>query len=302
MILLSLIAVGILSLSSTVLRSTNNSRGQSEARNNARLALTLAIAKLQKLAGPDTRVTAPADAMAGNSNASPYVTGVWRSWEGLDHDSSTGLPFAPNYDNKKETNNSNDGRFLGWLVSSSQAGDEATSPPSVSQNAGGESTVPLLAEGTTGEAGTGREVHLEPTEIGDSGSYAWWIQGENSKALVAKPWDEPETDRDWGQRLLTNGRPDLSEFGFRDPEDLAVLPTRKTMDLARREGGGGTKVAERYFHDVTANANGLLTNTATGGWRRDLSLMSEQWQQQPSSNLPFFHLGAGSRNGGFEKF
>lgn len=44
---------------------------------------------------------------------------------------------------------------------------------------------------------------------------------------------------------------------------------------------------------LTAMSRGLLTNTATGGWRRDVSLFSERFASLPSSNLPLFTLQPG---------
>ena len=82
MILLSLIAVGLLSLSSTVLRASSATTAQTEARNNARLAAQMAIAQLQAMSGLDTRVTASAK-LVDSSNID--VSGVWRSWEGTDN-------------------------------------------------------------------------------------------------------------------------------------------------------------------------------------------------------------------------
>ena len=37
---------------------------------------------------------------------------------------------------------------------------------------------------------------------------------------------------------------------------------------------------------LTAFSRGLLTNTATGGWRRDFSLITEKFNSFPSSGLP----------------
>ena len=37
---------------------------------------------------------------------------------------------------------------------------------------------------------------------------------------------------------------------------------------------------------------GLLTNTATGGWRKDLSLFTENYSSLASSGLPLFRLDA----------
>lgn len=60
MILLTVIAVGLLTLSSIALRSSGQGEAAAIARSNARMALMLAIGDLQKLTGPDQRVTAPA--------------------------------------------------------------------------------------------------------------------------------------------------------------------------------------------------------------------------------------------------
>ncbi|MEO8617294.1 MAG: hypothetical protein ABI600_19330 [Luteolibacter sp.] len=54
--MLTIIAVGLLSLASILLRSTSQGEVMANARANARLALLLAIGELQKNAGPDQRV------------------------------------------------------------------------------------------------------------------------------------------------------------------------------------------------------------------------------------------------------
>ena len=60
MILLTVVAVGLLGLSSISLRSTTQARIMQEARQNARLALMLALGELQAASGPDQRITAAA--------------------------------------------------------------------------------------------------------------------------------------------------------------------------------------------------------------------------------------------------
>lgn len=139
LILLSLIAVGLLSLSTVTLRSSQATMSVEMARANAKLSLQLALGRLQGLAGPDTRITAPANSAAGLSGSSPYLTGVWRSWEGLNHDPDSGMPIAPPYDLKLRDGSVIDGetggRFLGWLVSS-DVGGGVSSPPDIGGNAG----------------------------------------------------------------------------------------------------------------------------------------------------------------------
>ena len=61
MMLLIVIGVGMLSLSTVTLRTSGWLTAQREAQCNARMALMLAIADLQKAAGADQRITASAD-------------------------------------------------------------------------------------------------------------------------------------------------------------------------------------------------------------------------------------------------
>ena len=75
MILLTVIAVGLLTLSSISLRSTNSSAAIAEARQNARMAMILALGELQKFAGEDRRVTATAD-IAGGPGGITLAAGV----------------------------------------------------------------------------------------------------------------------------------------------------------------------------------------------------------------------------------
>eukprot|EP00903_Cladosiphon_okamuranus_P004148 g4146.t1 len=267
-------------------RSTNGDI----ARENARVALMLAIADLQVKAGPDTRITATAEAVA-DVNGSPYVTGVWRSWEGLDHDAATGLPIEPDYPSKRTTYNNNSGRFLGWLVSGPEKDNDANNPPSIDESSG---TVPLLAGGSLGN-GTDKEVHLIPTDIDDSGAYAWWVQGENQKALMMPEGKEPSDNGEWSDKLASNGRPDTDDLGFSDDSELVHAFSRNSLDLAANSNFPGTanpKVGGSFFHDISAYSRGLLTNAATGGWKKDLSLMAEKWNRGsgsfPTTGFPVF--------------
>ena len=297
MILLTVIAVGMLSLSSISLRTASSTQAMSEARQNARLSMMLAIAQLQSLTGPDTRVTASSNLIDASGVA---ATGVWRSWEGTDHD-STGKATAPQYDSKlkpgdpaKTIATSSDGRFLGWLTSSTAATDpDVKSIPNVSST----DTPGMVSMVSTGSVSDPkRQVFITPTLLagsggGTKGAIAWWTSGDNSKAMVnTDRAPKPAKTTDWQQRVRSNGRADAKTFGLEKVDDEATtktLPSTGTLKLVN-------PAAElKKIHDLTAFSPGLLTNSATGGWRKDLSLMSENYASLPATGLPFFTVTPG---------
>ena len=83
MVLLVVLAIGMLSLSSIGQRTSMQGKNMVAARANARLAMMVALGDLQKYAGPDQRVTAPAAIGRGlQSPPRPFTrnthwTGVW---------------------------------------------------------------------------------------------------------------------------------------------------------------------------------------------------------------------------------
>ena len=68
MALLTMVALAMLSLSSVTTKVSGQQIYIEQARANARLALTQAISQLQSYAGPDRRITAPADILHPNSS------------------------------------------------------------------------------------------------------------------------------------------------------------------------------------------------------------------------------------------
>lgn len=294
LVLLVMIAVGLLSLSSVSIRSSEALQAQHEARQNAKLSVILAIGQLQKLAGADTRITASAK-LIDESNVE--ATGVWRSWEGTSHD-STGKPVEPDYSSKNSSGDpsdtiasASDGRFLGWLTSTANSDDaqEVTSVPgsSVSADTG---RVKLVSSGSVGDE---NGVFLETNSINSDendieGSYAWWVTGDNSKALInVDSSQEPTSAADWQRRLRANKLPNPAVFELEAVDDLdgeqQIIPTRESLELLADEQAPN----DNFYHLTTYN-RGLLTNVATGGWRKDLSLLSENWNSLPRSNLPLF--------------
>ncbi len=302
LVLLTMIGIGLLSLSAVTLRNGTSNQARSLAQSNARLALMLAIAELQKTTGADTRITASADLLAANA---PRLTGVWRSWEGTDHQAN-GRPIAPNYGLKKQPE-SGGGRFVDWLVSSAASitaptiNDATSLVKTTAQN----DTVPLLAAGSLQKTDT-RQIHIVPSKLSDTGRFAWWVAGENQKAALAQPY-KPRTNTTAGLAEMgqTHTITNPEVFGMSalltDPEqfdpDTAAMKTarkaisRETMAIATENN---TEEPEKKFHDLTPFASGLLTNSATGGWRKDMSIITEQWDSiyasYPGGRLPLFRI------------
>ncbi len=281
MILISILAVSLLTLSTLSMRSTSRSMPLSIAKANARLAFMIAIGDLQKHAGPDTRATARADILAAEN---PPVTGVWRSWEGDDHEPS-GRPKTPDYASQKQQ------RFLAWLVSGNQASVPDTSPKATK--------VTLVGPGTIG-AGADREklqIHLPASLLKQgsdtTGGMAWWISGENQKARIPAPY-KPETDTGgkWAMQMKSHAVADPEVFRMENlskDETLAhkAISINQTDFIALP---GSLRVANEFYHDLSASSVGLLTNAATGGWKKDLSLFSENQSLIGTAGLPLFRI------------
>jgi type II secretory pathway pseudopilin PulG len=317
MVLLAIITVGTLSLSVVTVRSGGQESAKNRARANARMALMIAIGELQRHTGSDTRVTATANIVDANY---PTLLGVWKSWEGTDHEVAgrdpnpvaPGRPKIPEYSAKKVTEEpGNIGRFVDWLVSTAatKTTPNIKDPPNLIQTSASTDTIPLLADGSLQQTDT-RQVHVVPTELDDNGDdvndgrFAWWVSGENQKALLAQP-HEPRSAN--VSALIEMGQShsisDPTVFGLptllNDPElhNPGAAPaksgrkaiSRQTMDLIDKDNN---IEPQKKFHDLSSYSIGLLTNTATGGWRKDLSLLTEKWDDiystYPGSQLPLF--------------
>ena len=294
MILLTVVAVGLLTLSSVSLRSSSQSQAQATARANARLALALAIGELQKQTGTDTRVTARADILKPEN---PPVLGVWKSWQGDDHTTTgtyAGRPVSPgDYQAAKKS------RFLTWLVSGNPA--VPANSDTVPDTTAGTGKIALVGNGSAAPdtVTTKLRVNLAPTPLSsgkDPGSYAWWVSGENQKARIPKPYKIiNNTVGSWAPQIKSHTVADPSVFRM---NSLLADATPANKALTLRQGdliatSATLPMSKEFFHDLSATSVGLLTNTATGGWRKDLSLLTENWDLEPKSNQPFFRVKPG---------
>lgn len=292
MILLTLLAVGLLTLSSVSLRAGSQGEAMATARANARLALMLALGDLQKAAGPDQRVTARADVME-EKIANPQFTGVWQSME---------IKASPPPKPDDFTQAARDAKFLGWLTSgidreAVRQTTFATQPPL--------SPVTLWNKGTLGRQATPKNlvnVAKVPLTTTSRGAVAWAVLDEGVKVRINTPFiDDATTPGAKTVQLGAGERPGtefISGLGplkrefFKDQsEKFATIEkgiTRANYSLAAEQISKGLREALRpHTHDVTTHSVGLLTDTARGGFKQDFQLLTN------AANLPTIYQDKG---------
>jgi hypothetical protein len=264
----------------TTLRSAENEDAQIRARANARLALSLAIAELQKQAGDDRRITADGDLVDGREE--PNAVGVWNSWS--PKFSADPRQTAPNYESEK------DDSFRRWLVSGLDS-DELEDPNWASSGTTGEN-FELFRETSDGFSLRGGTI---PVGAEDSpGSYAWAVSQEATKAKVNVAVNSDEIPNlDPNDQLHAPYRPNLeitSLLGeatgdFTRRSQTVINPQQLKLDPEMWQGDTSIN-SGRHF---TTRSMGLLTNVVDGGLKTDMNLgfeLSDIWFGEPGSCLP----------------
>jgi len=267
MILLTVVAVGLLSLSSIALRSTSKGEALAIAQGNARLAMMLAIGQLQGAAGTDRAITSPASVVKPTHPSG--VTGVWQPW----------TPEEAMTRNKP----ARDAKFSEWLVSN---GSSATPPNDLT-------TLPLVADGTPGSArllgpgslgsrattkGDQQTISLPVTTV-RSGGLAWVTIDEGVKARLNLS-EDPNADEPW-TRVARAGSPPTQGIrhvnGWESfkvgPAEQGKLISMPSVSLAGQVTADRVSVSDP---DLTVHATSLLTNPVDGGLKQDLSLFSSR--------------------------
>ncbi len=160
MVLLSVIILGMLSLSAVTLRSGSQDSSVMEARANARLALMIALGELQKEMGPDMRVSAEASVFDQNP-ATEKIDGIqqsrwlasydsWGNWLNADYTppGKSLLSIRDTYAPKRKS------LFRRWLLSTPDV--DATNPDAADSIIGWDDTnsVVLVDRGSLGSLAT----------------------------------------------------------------------------------------------------------------------------------------------------
>ena len=278
-----LLLVGLATYTRIETAIAGNMQRQAAARENALLALNVAVGQLQKAAGPDKRVTAIA---AGSGN--PHWTGVWST------DPSDPAFLTPV-----------------WLVAGSEM--PSAPDPATPLDQTGDNNVRLVGPKTASNAAdhvwVQKQVITAPglpgqTAAATVGRYAWWIGDQGVKAPVAVPdnsgainyapfvtidaQNKPAIDlreRIRQQISLGAGPADTGGRTVFDPRETvnASIATNVTAmnQLAFFSAPGSTTMVglaqvQQNYHSWSPNNFAVLTNTKMGGLRQDLSLFSPQ--------------------------
>lgn len=271
MILLTVIAVGLLTLSSISLRATSQADAMQVARANARLALMFAIGDLQKQLGPDTRISATADQIAGGNASSSAAPQSQRQWAGAYKAWPTALPN----DSRPEP------EFLQWFVSGDAAKLESLD---FATSAVAGKSVQIVTERSVGPDGDTVTVPLIPQELsgGAKTNLAWWVSDLGTKGLVAPANEVPTSiagvraDQQVAPAVNLKAASSGSEKPFAsllvNDSRLAKVSTWQTTGLVADK----PEQIRGLFHDLTTSNRGLLTNVRSGGFRKDLSMELER--------------------------
>ncbi|MEN9992080.1 MAG: hypothetical protein RLZZ224_1782 [Verrucomicrobiota bacterium] len=262
LVLLTIIAIGLLSLSSTSIRSSSGINAQAMARANARMALMLAIGSLQQHTGPDQRITLSSQGLTNPNPANPHWTGA------------SAVNASALQTNAKQAS-------IQWLVSGFQPNPET--PLTYSNSA---------ANGNALRLGTFRSLQNPASDLlaplvqvqhaKYPGRYAWWISDEGAKARVdLEAKDDFRHEKERLARSQSAMEPDFkfmgtdwSNLAARQTFDKNTLITLPTISLATADRSLG----KEWFHDLNTGACGLPVNVVDGGMKADLSLIFDRAQ------------------------
>ncbi len=307
MILLTVIAVGLLTLSTISLRASSQGSAHAEARANAKLALMLAIGELQKQMGPDQRISANGAILTASAVANPHWAGVWNSWHAGTPDpaappspdgtsahqtigtAATGM--SPTYAAQRADH------FRAWLVSLTPTQTAAINtaknfqPTATKSPAKADEAVELVGEGSIGANRAADHVRAGLISFKANanatspvkGRYGWWIGDESQKARVMEDSynsDPPDNDAERIFRAQAPGSTGTSVVkgleNITDDKQLKALPTLQTLNLLDGATEKPAATPAENFHTITPYSRQVLADVREGGLKRDLSTLLER--------------------------
>lgn len=271
--LLLLVTLAFVATVRMELRKVLEHQDSQQARTNARLGAELAVARLQELAGPDTRVTYTPES---TSDTPPHANN--RFWTGV-RDSA---PFRSGPNPSSLTWNSDYAQSLGWLISGNPSPEGSLFSAPMQPVASAELLVGPGSVRDPDQAVAAPAVSLASSQGIALGTYAFWAGQENTKAQInlTDPFrDSPRAEeqaframtvqRNATEALLSGFNPDnprhQMEVGrILTPSQLDLLELDEPLDF------------RDTFHDITVQSYGLPANSRRGGLKRDLSAVLDE--------------------------
>ena len=308
LVVLTVVAVGLLSLSVISIKSTSTNSAEERARANARMALMMAIDRLQAQMGADQRISANASILSNSAVANPHWTGVWDSWHagadgGIDEISSHNsiYPFGPDsmhprYDSNRERH------FRQWLVSlDNDSADVIAAGRNLVLDAAymptqEDEAVILVGLGSLGEEAPRADfVHAPLVDISSVndpadivGRYGWWVGDESQKASIMEDHYNAMSSPSLAERLFRSQAPSATGTavveGLNDISDEQVLSrvfSRKSQELVEATDSPLRRQQrqnelKRQFHDITYSSHGVFSDVREGGLKRCLNTILER--------------------------
>ncbi|MGE9291436.1 MAG: hypothetical protein ACQKBT_10630 [Puniceicoccales bacterium] len=280
--LMGLTLLMLMTLSSLLMvetKANSASRPKELARLNAILGLQQALGDLQKLAGPDQRVTARADILETYNQAldeddtvqNPYYTAVWN----VEAENATSWPHSAGQSEGPDPKNN-----PSFLVSGNEGHDwTATEAPINESTTTFQSPVTFEDIAVTVEKST-----VTDDEGALQGYVGWWVGDEGVKARLSTeefrsstPTNIAEWTRPIGatpQLIETDLRSIDRENFFEDAWRIRDLEEMKLADSLFDTTFLPSAASEEkpYFHDFTVTSLGVLADARNGGLKKDLSL------------------------------
>ncbi len=292
LVLLSLVAVAVLTLSRNQLRSQGIASLRSEARANAKMALMIAIGELQKHAGRDQAVTASSDIIAGITNRD--WAGVWKT---ADFDPTSFATTSPDPEGiaatesiRTELVGTNKSARAEWLVSGLNPQPGATVPDAE-----------MIAK-VADNVGVLRDVFVSKVNIANDnneGGIAYWVSDENVKADLHTSPDayatlDPSEDLYEGIRVLQHPTRSAIEaaapfFGATTPLSSDIQNVFSPGDFQQYVNNKGLNwpntmvkdpiVGTPHLGDYAFGATSVICDTRRGGLKLDLTAAFEDLSQ-----------------------
>jgi hypothetical protein len=302
--LLSFLVLLVISLAALTRVETSvaaNNQSLAQARQNALIAMNIAIGQLQKHAGPDARITARAEITSTGAVPNPNLTGVWNVagagsaadvWlvGGSETASSPAALLGSMPDPADDTLTADTLFLVG-----NQTVAVTPSAPTAAEKA---RRVKVTKQNIAAPAGS--VPGLDSAATPQIGRYAWWVGDQGVKASLAlpdrvdeityAPWNTAVQRKRIRQQIAsipnyfraTTATTAYAKEGF-DPimagSALRNVQTEGQFGLVTPVAGSMPEFMRGRFHDFTTASRGVLSNTRTdahAGLMRDLSLKPDE--------------------------